>query len=63
MSDLKVLWCAVPNDDGTGWRRWLNAGLMPTDHAHRLARRSRTIWHGHLFAVTDPGRRPLEPRP
>jgi hypothetical protein len=64
MSDpLRIVWVAAPTEDCLSWGPWQPTDPIPARQAYQLARRSRTIWHGHLFAVTPPDRRPLEPRP
>ena len=62
MADLRIVWVACPTADGTGWGPWQPTDPVPAQQAYSLARRSRRIWHGHLFAVTEPSRQPLTPR-
>jgi hypothetical protein len=59
---LFQVWVYAPNDDGTGWLSpAVHEDEAPTlEDAHDFARRMRQIFHGHLFAVTAGGRRPLE---
>jgi len=55
-----LVWCYVPNDDGTGWE---SPHVCETEcpslaDAHRHASVLRAHYPGHLFAVTAGGRTP-----
>jgi hypothetical protein len=64
MKNPATLWVATPAGDGTAnawapWMPFMHYGLV--SDAHRCARSRRRCYHGHLFAVTTDGRRPLPP--
>jgi hypothetical protein len=59
-----TIWFAAPCGDGTedAWAPWSESATCDTTaEAHRLAQGLRANYHGHLFAVTTDGRRPLPP--
>jgi len=60
-----LVWCYVPNDDGTGWE---SPHVCETEcpslaDAHRHAAVLRAHYPGHLFAVTAGGRTPKTAAP